>query len=488
MHDELADQYGNSTLRLTSRQGIQFHGVLKGNLRAHLQGLNAALVSTLAACGDVERNVMSCPAPDRTNPIRDQLQQLADRIADHLCPRTTAYADVWLNGEKVNLAEVMGEPKQAEEVVEPIYGKTYLPRKFKTAIGLPEDNCVDLLSNDAGLLAHHNGKEIVGYDLFVGGGMGMSHGMKQTYPRLASPLCFTTPDEAVDVLTAVVKVQRDFGNRSDRKQARMKYLIDKWGIDAFRDKVAEYMGKPLAPYRGGKITGYDDHLGWHDQGDGKLWLGIAVPSGRVQDTDRVSMRTTLRDLIKKYQPAIRITAQQNILLCDVDPANKSAISAQLRQAGVIPADELSIIARNALSCPAMPTCALALSDSERAMPGVMAQVEAELAQLGMNNESLSLRMTGCPNGCVRPYNSDIGVVGRQPGIYTLFVGGNMLADTLSFELMDMVKQDQIGAVLRGPLLQFKSDRQADESFGQFCTRVGKDRLIEWSRQHHGPDA
>ncbi|MFO0947385.1 MAG: NADPH-dependent assimilatory sulfite reductase hemoprotein subunit [Planctomycetota bacterium] len=475
VHDELADRFANGSIRLTSRQGIQFHGVLKGNLRNHIRSLNEALVSTLAACGDVERNVMCCPAPIRNDPVRDEMQRFADRIAQHFCPRTTAYHDVWINGEKI-------DTKIATETEEPIYGKHYLPRKFKTAVGLPEDNCVDLLTNDMGYLVKHKNGAIEGYDIFVGGGQGMTHGNEHTYPRLASPLCFASPEEALDIGTAVVKVQRDFGNREDRKLARLKYLLDKWGVEAFRKKVEEYYGKPLAPYSGAVITGYDDHLGWHDQGDGKLWRGVHIVSGRIRDTENFKLRTCVRELVQKYRPAVRITGQQNILFCDIDPKHRVEIDKHLADHGVIPPDQLPILIRNALACPAIPTCGLALADSERAMPDISGAIHAELARLALDKEAIVLRMTGCPNACVRSYNCDIGIVGRSPGKYTLFLGGNILGDTLSFQYKDLVPQAEIPSVLRGPLLYFKSARKDGEGFGAFCTRVGRDALLEHSEQ------
>lgn len=468
-HDELCEKHANRTLRLTSRQGIQFHGVLKGNLKKQIRGLNDALVSTLAACGDVERNVMSCPAPIRDNPVRDEMQRLADEIARHLCPQTTAYHEIWLNGDKA-LVHKQGE------TIEPIYGKHYLPRKFKTGIALPEDNCVDVLANDAGLVAIHKNGRIEGFNVFVGGGMGMTHGNAKTYPRVATPLCHATPDEVIDILTAVVKVQRDHGNREERNQARMKYLIDKWGEKKFHDMVQEYHGKPLKAYTGQSVVGYDDHLGWHNQGDGKMWLGVHVLAGRIFDDEKVQLRAGLRTVVSKYRPSLRVTGQQNILLCDIDPADRPAIDKTLAEHGFTPAGSMTMLMRNSMACPATPTCHLALSDSERALGRIVSMIDAELVATGLGGEDIVLRMTGCPNGCARPYNCEIGVVGRQPAVYTLFLGGDHLGTRLSFQFMDLVKEADIPGALRGPLLTFKQERKPGERFGDFCHRVGPERL------------
>lgn len=472
--DDLADLHANGTFRLTSRQGIQFHGVFKRDLKKQVRAINDALMSTLAACGDVERNVMACPAPIRSDQVRDTMQSLADRIAQHLCPRTPAYHDVWLNGQTV-------VEHNHGEVIEPIYGKTYLPRKFKTAIALPEDNCVDVLSNDLGIVVLHDGGQVHGANIFVGGGMGMTHNNPKTYPRLATPLCYAPLDDILDVVTAVVKVQRDHGNRAERNQARMKYLIDSWGEKRFHDTVAEYLGRPLAPYTGQSVTAFDDHLGWRNQGDGKMWLGIHVVSGRVKDVEKQRYRAGLRTVVERFRPAIRITAQQNLLLCDLDPADRPEVDRLLAEHGIVPVARLSNLMRNALACPATPTCHLALSDSERVLPSIISMIDAELVQLGLGGEEIVLRMTGCPNGCVRPYNCEIGIVGRQPGVYTLFLGGNALGTRLSFEYRDLVKHAEIPAALRGPLLAFKTLRQGKESFGDFCHRLGPDKLQEASR-------
>lgn len=468
-HDDLAGKYANSTLRLTSRQGIQFHGILKSNMKAHIRALNDALVTTLAACGDVNRNVLSCPAPIRFDSVRDDMQAMCDRISDHFLPRAGAYHDIWLNGEKLS-SMPDGEP-------EPLYGKHYLPRKFKTAVGLPEDNCVDVLSNDLGLVASHQNGRIVGYNIYAGGGHGVTHGQKQTYPRLATPVCFATPDEALGASEAVLKVQRDFGNRQDRKQARLKYTVDRMGVEGFREKVIEYFGGPLQPYNGEKITGVDDHLGWHEQGDGKLWVGVRVFGGRIMDDDRVSYRTTLRKIVSTFRPNLRVTAKQNLLLCDIDPTNRSAIDKLLVDGGFKDPDQLPKVFRHGMACVALPTCALALADSERVLESMLEGINGELAAQGLSQEDVVVHVTGCPNGCARPFNVDIGIVGRSPGKYVIYLGGNILGTELNYHYQDLVPMDQIPARLRGPIAKFKNERQPGEGFGAFCKRVGKEALL-----------
>jgi sulfite reductase (ferredoxin) len=475
VHDELAGKYANGTIRLTSRQGIQFHGILKKDMKAHLRALNDALVTTLAACGDVNRNVLSCPAPIRNDSIRDEMQAMCDRITQHFLPRGGAYHDIWLNGAKLPSTPLPEEP-------EPLYGKTYLPRKFKTALGLPEDNCVDVLSNDLGLVVSHRNGRIEGYNIYAGGGHGVTHGQPKTYPRLATPVCFATPDEALGACEAVLKVQRDFGNRQDRKQARLKYTVDRMGVEGFREKVIEYFGKPLQPYNGEKITGVDDHLGWHEQGDGKLWVGVRILGGRIMDDDRISYRSTLRKIVSQYRPNVRVTAKQNILLCDIAPTDRSAIEKLLIEGGFKKPEELPKVFRHGMACVALPTCALALADSERVFDQILGGINEELASQGLSNEDVVVHMTGCPNGCARPFNADIGIVGRSPGKYVLYLGGNMIGDELAFQYQDLVPIDQIPARLRGPIAMFKAQRQPGEGFGPFCKRVGKDALLSWTTQ------
>src|SRR5262245_4519888 len=464
--DDITGAYANGTLRLTTRQSVQFHGILKANLRQALRDLNDALITTLGACGDVNRNVIACPAP-LGDPPRKDAQQLADAVAAHLAPRSSAYHDVWLNGEKLS------PDAEQPDGVEAIYGKVYLPRKSKTAFGLPHDNCVDVYSNDLGFLAAVEKGRTVGYNVLVGGGMGRTSGNRATFPHLAQPLCFVEPDEVVAAAEAVVKFFRDHGNRGDRKRARLKYVIHDWGIEKVRDVFTwDYWPKPLRRPRDLAVTGVDLHHGWQPQGDGKWFLGLSVENGRIRDEGRLRLRTGLRRIVERFSPIVRITTQQDLLLGDIDAANRPAIDSLLNEHGIERPENLSLVRKWSMACPAIPTCGLAITESERILPGFIDELERTMSDLDLAGEPLSVRMTGCPNGCARPYNSDVGLVGRSGTKYTLFVGGHIRGDRLSFVLQDLIEREQIVPMMRKLLERFKGDRRGDEGFGDWCTRMG----------------
>jgi sulfite reductase (ferredoxin) len=469
--DDLADKYANGTLRLTTRQSIQFHGILKSNLKATIAGINDVLVSTLGACGDVNRNVVSCPAPTG-DPARLQMMKLAEDVATHLTPRAgnASYHEIWLNGDK--------QPDTLKTMAdEPIYGNVYLPRKFKTAFALPYDNCTDILAQCLGYLAIVEKGQPIGYNLYVGGGQGMTNSKPDTYPLLAQPVCFLTPDEVVPAAEAVAKLYRDHGNRSDRKRARFKYVVHDWGMEKFRSVFeTEYFGKSLAPLKEATISGLDLHLGWHRQADGKYFLGISVENGRIHDVEGMALRTALRTVIAKYLPSVRISCQQDILLGDVAAGDRGAIDAILAQHGVPSHETLGLARKWSMACPAIPTCPLAITESERALPGLIRQLEAELTAVGLAGEPISVRMTGCPNGCARPYQSEIGLVGRSGDKYTVYIGGDSFGRRLNTEFQDLVPRDQIVPRLGKIFRAFAHERTTNESFGDYCTRVGLERL------------
>lgn len=492
---DLCDELGNTTLRATTRQGLQLHGVVKDNLKAVIRRINDVQLTTLAACGDVERNIMCCPAPHHHDPVHAQMQELTDRLAAHLAPRTRAYHEIWLkdlaNGEDQLVAG--GSNGHAHEnghvhEVEPIYGPTYLPRKFKTAIGLPGDNCVDLYANDLGIMAICENYQIVGYNLLVGGSMGVTPSAKKTFPAVAKRMCFVTPDQVVDVATEIIKVQRDFGNRADRKVARLKYLIADWGVERFKAKVEEYYGRKLAPPHPDDVRGFDDHLGWHDQGDGRWFYGLNIENGRIHDVESFRLKTAIREICRTYRPHLRITSHQSILFTDIAPENRVAIEDVLRSHGVKLSHEISNARRWSMACVAWPTCGLSITEAERALPGIIDGVEVELAKLGLSSERFTIRMTGCPNGCARPYNSDVGLVGKTGGKYTVFVGGRLLGDRLNFIYKDLVPEEEVVSTLRPLFIYFKQSRHPGETFGDFCHRKGAENLLAWTAEFEAQTA
>lgn len=467
--DELAEKHANGTLRLTTRQGIQLHGVLIRDLKATIAGINQCLLTTLGACGDVERNVMACPAPLCDHGVHAQLQETAKTIACHLAPRTRAYHEIWLNGQPIGSATDEAE-------TEPLYGKTYLPRKFKTGLALPDDNCIDIHAQDLGLLAIVEAGKIVGYNVLVGGGMGMTHGNANTFPHLAVPICYVPASAVVPTAEAVVRLFRDHGNRADRKRARIKYLVHDWGVERFREVLTEYVGGTLHLPKPVTVRGFETHTGWHEQGDGKFFYGVSIENGRIKDEGTFRLRTALRTLISRLQPELRITPLQDLLLCNLKAEDRADIERTLREHGVRLPEEFSAVRKHSMACPAIPTCGLAISESERTLPALIDQLDAALQRLGLQDEKLSVRMTGCPNGCARPYQSDIGIVGRSGDKYTLFVGGHVLGHRLNFQLKDLVPHAEIVPTLVPLLEHFKADRQPGENFGDFCHRQGAERL------------
>ena len=474
---DLCDEVGNTTLRITTRQALQLHGILKSDLKKTIHRINEVQATTLAACGDVNRNVMCCPAPFRNNPVYSQMQEMADRLSQHFMPRTKAYHQLWLTDEETEEKELVGgtlDPFQ----IEPIYGAVYLPRKFKIGIALPQDNCIDVYSQDLGLLAICDEKKIVGYNMLVGGGFGTTPTAKKTFPALGKPLAFVSPEQVVDLATAVVKVQRDFGNRADRKNARLKYLIHNWGLENFREKVEEYYGQPLDAPKPLAVTGFDDHLGWHPQGDGKWFYGLNVENGRIKDEGSFELKTALREICTRLKLPLRFTSHQNILFTDIEADQKAQLEQILDEHGIAPTEAISTVRRWSMACPAMPTCGLAVTESERALPGMMDQLEVGLKKLGLENEIFTTRMTGCPNGCARPYNSDIGLVGKTLGKYTILLAGRREGDRLNRVYQDLVPTEDVVPTLLPLFAYFKQDREKGESFGDFCERKGFEDLRE----------
>src|SRR6266699_5087528 len=465
--DELAGRYANGTLRITTRQGFQLHGVLKGDLHSTIHTINEALLSTLAACGDVNRNVMACPAP-AADRAQAQVEEIAHRIAMHLAPHSHAYHEIWVDGEQLDTVAL-------EQETEPIYGPTYLPRKFKMGFAFPGDNCIDIYTQDIGLVACLEGEQLDGFTVLVGGGMGMTHGKTETYPRLAMPLCYATVDEVLAVVETIVTIQRDYGGRQNRKHARMKYVVEERGIAWFRAELERRLDHSVQDPHALSWHNVEDHLGWHRQGDGRWFLGLYVENGRIKDDMTGHMRTALRHAIKEFQPGIRLTGQQNMLLTDLTETPCAPFEALLAQYGVS-TDPIMGVRRYAMACPALPTCGLALAEAERALPAVVRQIEAELDALGMADEPLSVRMTGCPNGCARPHMGDIGIVGRTKDVYNIYLGGDWSNTRMNTLYAASVHLKDLAATVRPLLALWRDERIAGETFGDFCYRVGLDNL------------
>src|SRR5262245_5246689 len=478
---DLCDEVANTTLRITSRQGLQLHGVVKSGLKRAISRINEVQLSTLGACGDVNRNVMCCPAPYKRNIYR-QTQALADQLAAHFAPRTRAYHEMWLTDSSNGHKQLVGGAVDGDGFdVEPIYGKFYMPRKFKMAIGYTFDNCVDLYANDLGLLAVTEGDEIIGFNLLAGGGMGVTPSAKKTFPAVAKRICYVSPDQVLRAVEAVFKVQRDFGNREDRKLARLKYVIANWGVEQFKAKVEEYFGSPLAEFRRDRnVHGFNDHMGWDEQGDGRWFYGLNVENGRIKDTPEMRLKAAIREICRTVAPSVRLTSHQSIIFADVQPQDRTRLESVLRSHGVKLTEEVSTVRRWSMACVAWPTCGLSITESERALPGIIDQIEAELARLGLANEKFTIRMTGCPNGCARPYNCDIGLVGKARGKYTLFLGGRLLGDRLNFLYKDMVPEEEVAATLAPVFAYFKQDRQNGETLGDFCVRKGAADIAAWA--------
>ncbi len=470
--DEISEKYGNGAFRITTRQDIQLHGVLKSNLRTTINEINQSLLTTLGACGDVVRNVICNPAPTADG-RQAKVQEYVNILSQLLRPETRAYHELWLDGEKVY--------SNREEVptVEPIYGKTYLPRKFKIAITVPGDNSIGVYSNDIGLIAFFDEQEnITGFNVAVGGGMGMTHNKPDTFPRLGDEFGYVPADRLIPMVKGIIGIQKDFGNRSDRRYARMKYLLHEWGVDRFRKELVKRTGFELEPFRTMPKFELELYLGWHKQPDGRWYLGINVENGRVKDDGSLRLKTGLREVIKKYRPNVRLTTNQSILLTDIDESHKEKVETALRSYGIAMEDELSNVLKYSMACPALPTCGLAVAESERVLPGVIRELERELEKLGLADEKLSVRMTGCPNGCARPYVADIAFVGRSLNKYSILVGGNPTGTRLNTKYKDLVElEDLVKTVV--PLLEiYKQDRFEGETFGDYWNRVGLETLEE----------
>ncbi len=461
--DEISERHGDGTIRITTRQGLQFYGIGKDNLRAVIQLLDSHKLTTFGACGDGTRNVMACPASAVRAGSAFNGQEWADKIADRLAYKTTAYYDIWLDGEKITQSE------------EPLYGDSYLPRKFKIAIADPHDNCVEILTNDIGLLPAMRDDQLEGFHVMVGGGMGATHRKAETFPRLAEPLTFVEPSRLLDTIIAILTTQRDLGNRANRRQARMKYLVEELGIEGFRQEVEVRLGGHLPNTRPFPINHGEFHHGWHAQREtGHYYFGLFVENGRIADLPERQLRTGLREAVKRFRPNILLTPNQDLILSDV-PADKiHLLYALLEEYGVLGDAGTSRLRSNSMACPALPTCGLAIAEAERYLPKLI----TELEQTGYGNEEIQIRMSGCPNSCSRPPVAELGLIGKSVNAYAVFVGGSLSGARLAELLLESVRSEELPSLVARLIDISRSERRDGESFGDTTHRLGPERIRE----------
>ena len=465
--DRFCTDYANGALKLTTRQAFQLHGIIKKNLKTTIRKINDSLMDTVAACGDVNRNVMCNPNPYQSK-LHAEALEMAKAISAHLTPATRAYHEIWLtdeNGEKENVTP------SPEPEAEPIYGKTYLPRKFKIVIAVPPSNDVDVFAHDLGFIAIIEDDRIVGYTVTAGGGMGMSHGKETTFPRLADVLGFCTPGQVTDVAEKIVTTQRDFGDRVDRRHARLKYTIEDRGF-------ALGQARPFAFDHNG------DRYGWIDDENGNSHLTLFIENGRVADTDESPMRTGLREIAKVHDGDFRLTANQNLIIANVSPAKRAGIESLLDQYKLTHCYDQTGLRLNSMACVALPTCGLALAEAQRYLPDLLTELDAVLGELGLKDDAITIRMTGCPNGCARPYIAEIAFVGRSPGKYNIYLGGGFVGDRLNKLYKVSAKQEEIVGILRPILERYANERTDGERFGDFVIRTGYVAETREGREFH----
>ncbi|QEG24479.1 NADPH-dependent assimilatory sulfite reductase hemoprotein subunit [Mariniblastus fucicola] len=458
--DRMADEFANGSIRITTRQAVQFHGVVKDELRETMRQINASMMTTLAACGDVCRNVMASAAPF-TDEVYTQIRKTTEEIAVDLRPATKAYYELWIDGQKQDI------PKETE----PFYGETYLPRKYKVGVTLAGENQIDVYSYDAGLVGFTEDGKLTGYNVVAGGGLGMSHGRPNTFARIADEIGFVAVENGVEAIRIVCAIYRDFGNRNDRKQARLKYLVNEKGVDWFREEFAKRASFDIQPPKVMPTIGIEDWLGPHKQNDDLWFYGVFVENGRIIDNDRTRCRSAFRKIAKEIGCDAVFTAQQSIIFSNLKESQVAELEAILKEFDVPTVDTLSNAKRYSMACPAMPTCGLAVAESERVSHDVVGAIETKLAELGLADVPLTIRMTGCPNGCARPYTADIAFVGRRPGVYHLFVGGRLTGDRMADLFAGDVKIEDAIEVLTPLLSKFAADRKENEGLGDFYQRI-----------------
>ncbi|MFT4176638.1 MAG: NADPH-dependent assimilatory sulfite reductase hemoprotein subunit [Luteolibacter sp.] len=461
--DHLSTLYANGTMKLSTRQAIQLHGVIKSNLKRTMKAIGDSAMTTLAACADVNRNVMCNPNPFLSS-VHEEVIHTARNISDHLLPRTRAYHEIWLDGEKV---ETSGQEEQ-----EPLYTRVYLPRKFKVGIAVPPNNDIDVFANDLGLIAIVENGKVAGYNIAVGGGLGMTHGNEATFPRIADVIGYSPAEKIVDVAEKIVMVQRDNGDRTNRKHARFKYTVQDHGLEWIRAEVEKYLGYPLESPRPFHFTDNGDLYGWREDEKRNFHFTLYVEGGRVLDRPEFQLKTGLREIAKIHDGDFRLTGNQNLMIANISPRKRAEVEALLDRYRLSNNNAQSGLRLSSIACVALPTCALALAESERFMPSLLTKLETILENLGLGRDSITIRMSGCPNGCGRPFISEIGFVGKGPGRYNVYLGGGHAGERLNKLYKQDVPGEELPTVLEPILRHYAAERLDGETFGDFVIRSG----------------
>ncbi|MEB5649572.1 assimilatory sulfite reductase (NADPH) hemoprotein subunit [Mammaliicoccus sciuri] len=471
--DDISTEYANNTIKLTTRQAFQFHGILKRNLKSSMQSIHHAVMDSLAACGDVNRNVMCNPNPYQSG-VHKEVDTLATKISDHLSPQTGAYHEIWLDDEKI---------VDTKEDVEPMYGKTYLPRKFKIGIAVPPSNDIDVYSQDIGLIAVIEDDQLVGFNVTVGGGMGMTHGDTKTYPQVGRLLGYFPKEEAVDVCEKILTIQRDYGNRENRKNARFKYTVDRLGVDFIREELNKRLGWEIEEAKPFEFKHNGDRYGW-TEGSGKWHFTLFIQNGRVKDTSDYKLKTALREIAEIHTGDFRLTPNQNLIIANVAKSKKQQIQKIIDQYGITDGEHYTGLRRNSMACVAFPTCGLAMAESERYLPTLINKIEGLLDEAGLNEEEITIRMTGCPNGCARPALAEIAFIGKAPGKYNMYLGGGFTGNRLNKLFKENIGEDEILESLKPILIQYGKEKNDGEHFGDFVIRKGIIKEVQSGQDFH----
>ncbi|VEU44422.1 unnamed protein product [Pseudo-nitzschia multistriata] len=498
--DDLSANHGQGDLRATTRQCFQIHGIMKGSLKTVISSIMNIGSSTVGACGDVNRNVMTTPAPFVSKDY-EYAREYSKVFAHLFRPMTPAFSELWLDGEKVATAELWGKEVEKHNIdeamtydsgrgiildhpVEPLYGDRYLPRKFKIGVTVPGDNSLDIYTNDIGCVVITNDEgELEGFNVMVGGGMGRTHNKETTFARAADHMGFVPKEDIMECLKAILAAQRDHGNRDVRANARMKYLVHTLGIDNFTTLVESYFGKKIQPWKEIQEWKYNDWMGWWEQGDGKLFYGLHVDNGRVKDEGDFKLKSCMRAIVDKYNLPMIMSPTQSIIFKDIKPEDKAGFEAILAEHGIKPLEEIDPLARLSMACPALPLCGLAQTEAERIMPSYIERIRAVLGKLGIDDEEILMRMTGCPNGCARPYMAEMAFVGDGPKSYQIWLGGSPVLTRTAWPFKAKVKNDDLEVIVEPILAMFKEQRQEFEAFGDFCHRVGADAIEKFSETY-----